>query len=63
MRAFTLAGVIAVTSFVPVVDSDVVAMRILPAVLSVASAIDAEPPPWNGLEPILMFAPYALKPA
>ena len=45
MRALTLAGVIAVTSFVPVLDSDVVAMRIFPAVLSVASAIDADPPP------------------
>ena len=45
MRALTLAGVIAVVSFVPVVDSDVVAILILPAVLSVASAMDDEPPP------------------
>ena len=41
--ACTSAGVIAVTVFVPAVDSPLVAIRILPAVVSVASAIEAAP--------------------
>ena len=55
MRALTLAGVIAVRSSVPVWASVVVAILILPLVVSLASGTEAAPPaPSQGLAPILI---------
>ena len=57
IRSLTVRGVIAITSLVPVVASPEVAILILPAVVSVASAIEAAPL-LGGKNTILMMTPF-----
>ena len=54
ITALTLAGVIAVTSLVPAVASALVAMRILPEVVSVASGTETAEAEAGGMKITLM---------